>query len=69
MEDPDIHDGYPISEPPPSSPPLDGTHYREIACGLRILARRCRFVASRRELLNLAASFERRAKYFDCVRR
>jgi hypothetical protein len=48
-----------------SPPPLDGAHFREIAQGLRTLARRCRYPGARKELLDLAASFERRADHFD----
>jgi hypothetical protein len=44
---------------------VDGEHYREIAGKLREAARQCRFVVARRELLKLAASFERRAEHFD----
>jgi hypothetical protein len=48
-----------------SPPPLDGAHFRDIAQGLRALARRCRYPGARKELLELAASFERRADHFD----
>jgi hypothetical protein len=44
--------------------PRDGVHYREIAQKLRDLARQCHFPGARRELLNLAASFDRRADHF-----
>jgi len=44
---------------------LNGEHFREIAGKLRETARQCRFVVARRELLELAASFERRAAHFD----
>jgi hypothetical protein len=47
-------------------PHLDGAHYREVAHGLRKLARQCRFPGARRELLQLAASYERRADHFEC---
>lgn len=47
----------------PSSP--DGAHFREMARGLRTLARRCRYPGARKELLELAASFDRRADHFD----
>jgi hypothetical protein len=47
-------------------PPPDGEHYREMARGLRELARQCRFAGARRELLHLAASYDRRANHFDC---
>jgi hypothetical protein len=46
--------------------PIDGAHYRQMAHGLRKLARQCRFAGARRELLQLAASYERRADHFDC---
>jgi hypothetical protein len=48
-----------------SVPPSDGEHYREMARGLRDLARQCRLAGARRELLHLAASYERRADHFD----
>jgi hypothetical protein len=48
-----------------SPPPPDGAHLREIAQGLRTLARRCRYPGARKELLELAASFDRRADHFD----
>jgi hypothetical protein len=44
---------------------LDGAHYREMADQLRQLARQCRFAGARRELLQLAASYTRRADLFD----
>jgi hypothetical protein len=45
--------------------PLDGAHYREMADQLRKLAHQCRFAGARRELLQLAASYTRRADLFD----
>ena len=42
----------------------DGAHYREIARKLRDLAHKCHFAGARRELLDLAASFDRRADHF-----
>src|SRR5262249_28509688 len=48
-----------------SAPPPDGAHFREIAQGLRTLARRCRYPGARKELLELATSFDRRADHFD----
>jgi hypothetical protein len=45
--------------------PLDGAHYREIADQLRKLAHQCRFAGARRELLQLAASYTRRADLYD----
>jgi hypothetical protein len=44
---------------------LDGEHYREMADQLRKLAHQCRFAGARRELLQLAASYTRRADLFD----
>ena len=49
----------------PDSLQLGGAHYKELAHKLRQLARECRFVGARRELLQLAASFERRADHLD----
>src|SRR5690349_9881541 len=49
--------------PPDSTSAPGGAHFRHLAYGLRALARDCRFPGARRELLNLAASFERRANY------
>lgn len=48
-----------------SPPPPDGAHFREIAHGLRSLARRCRYPGARKEMLELAASFDRRAGHLD----
>jgi hypothetical protein len=45
--------------------PPESAHYREMAHALRELARRCRFPGARRELLQLAARYERRADYFE----
>jgi hypothetical protein len=55
----------PTTAPPNSPPPLDGAQFREIAEGLRSLARHCRYPGARKELLELAASFDRRADHFD----
>ena len=49
--------------PPDSTSPPGGAHFRHLAYGLRTLARHCRFPGARRELLDLAASFERRANH------
>ena len=49
---------------PDSASRRDGAHYREIAHKLRDLARQCHFPGARRELLSLAASFDRRADHF-----
>jgi hypothetical protein len=49
---------------PDSAPPRDDAHYRDIAQKLRDLAHQCHFPGARRELLNLAARFDRRADHF-----
>jgi hypothetical protein len=59
---------YPMSSPrelsvPPEPP--GGEHYRGMAGELRKLARQCRFVGARRELLLLAGNYERRADHID----
>jgi hypothetical protein len=46
-------------------PPPNGAHFREMARGLRSLARRCRYPGARKEMLELAASFDRRAGHLD----
>ena len=56
----------PMILPRSSAPELDGAHYREVAHGLRKLARQCRFPGARRELLQLAANYDRRADHFEC---
>ena len=43
----------------------DGEHYREIARKLRELAREFRFPGARRELVDLAERYERRADSLD----
>jgi hypothetical protein len=49
-----------------SSSAIDGgAHFREMAHGLRSLARRCRYAGARKEMLELAASFDRRADHVD----
>jgi hypothetical protein len=40
-------------------------HYRELAGGLRQLARQCHFAGARKELLRLAANYERRGDHID----
>jgi hypothetical protein len=52
-----------------SPPPPGGAHFREIAHGLRSLARCCRYPGARKELLDLAASFDRRADHVDAHQR
>ena len=49
--------------------PLDGADFRELAQGLRTLARRCRYPGARKEMLELAASFDRRADHFNARQR
>jgi hypothetical protein len=56
----------PMIWPWDSASPIDGAHYREVAHGLRKLARQCRFPGARKELLQLAARYDRRADHFDC---
>lgn len=63
--DRDIWEASPMNGALDGAPPLNGAHYREIAHGLRRLARECRFAGARRELLQLAASYDRRADHFD----
>jgi len=65
MTDRDIWEALPMNEPRDSTVPIDGAHYREMAHGLRKLAQQCRLAGARRELLQLAASYERRADHFD----
>ena len=66
MKDLDICGPLPMNEPLNTTPLLDGAlHYREMAHGLRKLARQCRFAGARRELLQLAASYDRRADHFE----
>jgi hypothetical protein len=58
---------HPVETSSPTDSPRapDGAHLRELAEGLRVLARRCRYAGTRRELLQLAARFDRRADHFD----
>lgn len=53
------------SESQHDAPPPDGANVREMARRLRNLARDCRLPGARREMLDLAGRFERRADYFD----
>ena len=55
----------PATARPNSPPPAGGAHFREIAHGLRTLAHGCRYPSARMELLQLAASFDRRAGHLD----
>jgi hypothetical protein len=43
-------------------------HYREIAGKLRAVARECHFPITRRELLDLATRYDRRADHFKNLR-
>ena len=43
----------------------DGEHDREIASKLRVVARRCNFPNVRKDLIDLAARYDRRADHFD----
>jgi len=43
----------------------DATHYREIANQLRAIARECYFQNVRKDLIDLAALYDRRADDFD----
>jgi len=65
MTDQDIGEGSSLRASSSNGPPLDGAHYREIAQRLRELARQCRFPGARRELLDLAANYERRADQIE----
>ena len=47
------------------APPSGGANLREMAQGLRSLARDCRFPGARREVLDLAVKLDRRADYLD----
>ena len=40
-------------------------HYREIASKLRVVARGCNFPNVRKDLIDLAARYDRRADHFD----
>ncbi len=47
------------------APPPGGANLREMAQGLRSLARDCRFPGARQEVLDLATKLDRRADYVD----
>jgi hypothetical protein len=66
VTEPDIWEPLPMGGRQQSAPPPDGEHYREMAHGLRALARLCRFPGARRELLQLAVNYDRRADHFEC---
>ena len=42
-----------------------GEHYRQLATELRMIALRCRSPGARKELVQLAAKYDRRADHFD----
>ena len=54
-----------MEEPHTNSGPSDSDHYRDMARKLRDLAREFRFAGARRELLDLASRYERRADSLD----
>jgi hypothetical protein len=54
-----------MEDPQQNAARPDSGHYREMARKLRELAHECRFAGARRELLDLAASYERRADSLD----
>jgi ADP-heptose:LPS heptosyltransferase len=54
-----------MEEPQKKAARLDSEHYREMARKLRQLAREFRFPGARRELLDLAERYERRADNLD----
>jgi hypothetical protein len=54
-----------MEETQENAAPPDSEHYREMARKLRELARECRFPGARRELLDLAERYERRADNLD----
>jgi hypothetical protein len=64
VTEPDIWELVPMGERQQSAAPPDGAHYQEMAHGLRVLARQCRFPGARKEILQLAASYDRRADHF-----
>jgi hypothetical protein len=55
----------PTGEIPAGFRPSYDEHYREIAGRLLEIAREARFAGARREILQLAMKYERRAAYFD----
>ena len=65
VTDRDIWETWPTNSSWNDTSRLDGTHYREMADQLRKLAHQCRFAGARRELLQLAASYTRRADIYD----
>jgi hypothetical protein len=65
MANRDFWEAFPMTAPDDGTAPANGEHYREMARGLRELARRCRLAGARKELLHLAANYDRRADVFD----
>jgi hypothetical protein len=65
VTDRDIWETLPMNTPWNNAPLPDGAHYRQMADQLRKLAHQCRFAGARKELLQLAASYTRRADLFD----
>jgi hypothetical protein len=65
VTDREILETWPMNSSWNDTLPLDGAHYREMADQLRKLAHQCRFAGARRELLQLAASYTRRADIYD----
>jgi hypothetical protein len=55
----------PTREIPGGFRPSYDEHYREIAGKLLEIAREVRFAGARKEILQLAVKYERRAAYFD----
>jgi hypothetical protein len=54
-----------MEEPQANPAPPDSEHYREMARKLRELARNVNFPGARREILDLASRYERRADTLD----
>jgi hypothetical protein len=54
-----------MNEHPDVTPPSNGEHYSEVARKLCGVAHECRFPIARKELLDLAARYERRGDHFD----
>jgi hypothetical protein len=64
VTEPDIWEPVPMVGRQQSAAPPGGAHFQEMAHSLRALARQCRFPGARREILQLAASYDRRADHF-----
>jgi hypothetical protein len=54
-----------MEEPQANAARSDSDHYRDMARKLRKLARQIRFPGARKELLELALRYERRADHLD----